>query len=135
MNTENKQYRIEKDSLGEVKVPIEAYYGVQTVRALENFPISGIRPHPIFTRSMVYIKKAAAKVNNELGCLDNEKSEAIINAADRIIDGEFKDHFLVDVYQAGAGTSFHMNVNEVLANIAHRIFRWGERKLFCHTPK
>ena len=91
MNTETKQYRIEKDSLGEVKVPVEAYYGAQTTRALENFPISGIRPHPISTRSMVYIKKAAAKVNNELGCLDNEKSEAIINAADRIIEGEFKD--------------------------------------------
>ena len=118
MNTEIKQYRIEKDSLGEVKVPIEAYYGAQTTRALENFPISGIRPHPIFTRSMVYIKKAAAKVNNELGCLDNEKSEAIINAADRIIEGEFKDQFVVDVYQAGAGTSFNMNVNEVIANIA-----------------
>lgn len=118
MNTETRQYRIEKDSLGEVKVPLEAYYGVQTIRALENFPISSIRPHPIFTRSMVYIKKAAAKVNNELGCLDNEKSEAIISAADRIIEGEFKDQFVVDVYQAGAGTSFNMNVNEVIANIA-----------------
>ncbi len=118
MNTEIKQYRIEKDSLGEVKVPLEAYYGAQTTRALENFPISGIRPHPISTRSMVYIKKAAAKVNNELGCLDNEKSEAIISAADRIIEGEFKDQFVVDVYQAGAGTSFNMNVNEVIANIA-----------------
>ena len=118
MNTEIKQYRIENDSLGKVNVPIKAYYGAQTVRALENFPISGIRPHPIFTRSMVYIKKAAAKVNNELGCLDNEKSEAIINAADRIIEGEFKDQFVVDVYQAGAGTSFNMNVNEVIANIA-----------------
>jgi fumarate hydratase class II/aspartate ammonia-lyase len=118
MNTEIKQYRIEKDSLGEVKVPIKAYYGAQTIRALENFPISSIRPHPIFTRSIVYIKKAAAKVNNELGCLDNEKSEAIINAADRIIEGEFKDQFVVDVYQAGAGTSFNMNVNEVIANVA-----------------
>jgi aspartate ammonia-lyase len=118
MNTEIKQYRIEKDSLGKVKVPLEAYYGAQTTRALENFPISGIRVHPIFTRSMVCIKKAAAKVNNELGCLDNEKSKAIINAADRIIEGEFKDQFVVDVYQAGAGTSFNMNVNEVIANIA-----------------
>ncbi len=118
MNTEIKKYRIEKDSLGEVKVPLEAYYGAQTTRALDNFPISGIRPHPISIRSMVYIKKAAAKVNNELGCLDNKKSEAIINAADRIIEGEFKDQFVVDVYQAGAGTSFNMNVNEVIANIA-----------------
>jgi aspartate ammonia-lyase len=118
MNTENKHYRIEKDSLGEVKVPMEAYYGAQTIRARENFPISGIRPHPIFIRSMVYIKKAATKVNSELGCLDIEKSEAIISAADRIIEGEFKDQFVVDVYQAGAGTSFNMNVNEVIANIA-----------------
>jgi fumarate hydratase class II/aspartate ammonia-lyase len=73
---------------------------------------------------MVYIKKAAAKVNNELGCLDNEKSEAIINAADRIIEGEFKDQFVVDIYQAGAGTSFNMNVNEVIANIAIESLGW-----------
>ena len=118
MNIEKKQYRIEKDSLGEVNVPIGAYYGAQTVRAQENFPISGIRPHPIFTRSMVYIKRAAAKVNNELGCLDDEKSKAIINASDRLIAGEFQDQFVVDVYQAGAGTSYNMNVNEVIANIA-----------------
>jgi len=124
MNTEIKQYRIEEDSLGEVKVPLEAYYGAQTTRALENFPISGIRPHPIATRSMVYIKRAAAKVNNELGCLDNEKSEAIINAADRIIEGEFEDQFVVDIYQAGAGTSFNMNVNEVIANIAIESLGW-----------
>ncbi len=118
MNSEKKQYRIEKDSLGEVSVPTDAYYGAQTVRARENFPISGIRPHPIFTRSMVYIKRAAAKINSELGCLDDEKSQAIIKAADRIIAGEFQDQFVVDVYQAGAGTSCHMNVNEVIANIA-----------------
>ena len=118
MDIEKKQYRIEKDSLGEVSVPRGAYYGVQTVRALENFPISGIRPHPVFTRSMVFVKRAAAKVNSELGCLDEEKSKVIINAADRIISGEFQDQFVVDVYQAGAGTSYNMNVNEVIANIA-----------------
>ncbi|MHC4321692.1 MAG: aspartate ammonia-lyase [Planctomycetota bacterium] len=118
MSIEKKQYRIEKDSLGEVNVPIGAYYGAQTVRARENFPISGIRPHPIFTRSMVYVKRAAAKVNNELGRLDDKKSKAIINAADRIIAGAFQDQFVVDVYQAGAGTSYNMNVNEVIANIA-----------------
>jgi fumarate hydratase class II/aspartate ammonia-lyase len=73
---------------------------------------------------MVYIKRAAAKVNNELGCLDNEKSEAIINAADRIIEGEFEDQFVVDIYQAGAGTSFNMNVNEVIANIAIESLGW-----------
>ena len=118
MNIEKKQYRIEKDSLGEVTVPIGAYYGAQTVRARENFPISGIRPHQIFTKSIVYVKRAAAKVNSELRCLDDEKSKAIINAADRIIAGEFQDQFVVDVYQAGAGTSYNMNVNEVIANIA-----------------
>ncbi len=118
METENNQFRIEHDTLGEVKVPIGSYYGVQTVRALGNFPISGIRPHPQFTRSMVYIKKAAAKVNNELGCLNNAISEMIIQASDRILKGEFQDQFVVDVFQAGAGTSFNMNVNEVIANIA-----------------
>jgi len=95
MNIEEKHYRIEKDSLGEVKVPTEVYYGAQTARALDNFPISGIRPHSIFTKSMVYVKRAAAKVNNELGCLDDEKSKAIINAADRIIAGEFRTNLLL----------------------------------------
>ncbi|MCP4369780.1 MAG: aspartate ammonia-lyase [Deltaproteobacteria bacterium] len=118
MNNKTQQYRIEKDSLGEVRVPVGAYYGAQTVRALQNFPISGIKQHPIFTKSMIYVKKAAAKINNELGCLDDEKSSAIINAADRIISGEFQDQFVVDVYQAGAGTSCNMNINEVIANIA-----------------
>lgn len=117
----NKLYRVEKDALGEINVPIKAYYGAQTVRALENFPISGIKPHPIFTKSMIYIKKAAARVNNELGYLSNDRSQAIIKATDRIIFGEFEDQFVVDVYQAGAGTSFNMNVNEVIANIAIEI--------------
>ncbi|MCP5003268.1 MAG: aspartate ammonia-lyase [Planctomycetes bacterium] len=118
MHNEEKHYRIEKDTLGEVHVPVGVYYGAQTVRALQNFPISGIRPHRTFTKSIIYVKKAAAKVNSELGCLDDKKSGAIINAADRIIGGEFQDQFVVDVYQAGAGTSCNMNVNEVLANIA-----------------
>ncbi len=118
MGITNNHYRIEKDTLGEVNVPEKAYYGAQTVRALENFPISGIKPHPVFTKSMVYIKKAAATVNKELGCLKNDIGEAIIKASDRIIEGEFQDQFVVDVYQAGAGTSFNMNVNEVIANIA-----------------
>ena len=118
METTDNQFRIERDTLGEIRVPKDSYYGAQTVRALENFPISGIRPHPKFTESMVYIKKAAAKVNNELGCLNKARSEMIIQAADRILKGEFQDQFVVDVYQAGAGTSFNMNVNEVIANIA-----------------
>ncbi|MFN3532596.1 MAG: aspartate ammonia-lyase [Candidatus Brocadia sp.] len=112
------RFRIEKDYLGEVKVPGEAYYGVQTARALENFPISGQTSLPLFTMAMVSIKKAAAMVNVELGCLDSKIGNMIILACDRILNGEFQDQFLVDVYQAGAGTSHHMNVNEVIANIA-----------------
>ncbi len=99
-------------------MPGDAYYGVQTVRALENFPISGQTSLPVFTMAMVSIKKAAAMVNVELGCLDSKIGNMIILACDRILNGEFQEQFLVDVYQAGAGTSHHMNVNEVVANIA-----------------
>ncbi len=111
-------YRIEKDSLGEKGVPEKAYYGIQTQRALENFPVSGLREHPIFIRSYVLIKKAAALANMELGALDEEKGEAIVAACDDVLSGKLMDQFAVDVFQAGAGTSFNMNVNEVLANRA-----------------
>ncbi len=111
-------FRIEKDYLGELKVPTDAYYGVQTARAVENFPISGQTSQPVFTLAMVSIKKAAAMVNVELGCLDSRIGNMIILACDRILNGEFHDQFVVDVYQAGAGTSHHMNVNEIIANIA-----------------
>lgn len=111
-------FRIEKDSLGEMNVPLTAYYGVQTARARENFPISGQTSLPVFTLAMVFIKKAAAMVNIGLGCLDEKIGNMIIQACDRIVNGEFRDQFLVDVYQAGAGTSHHMNVNEVIANVA-----------------
>jgi len=117
-NKKTDRFRIEKDYLGEMKVPAEAYYGVQTARAIENFPISGQTSQPIFTMAMVSIKKAAAMVNVELGCLDSKIGNMIILACDRILNGEFQDQFLVDVYQAGAGTSHHMNVNEIIANIA-----------------
>ncbi len=110
--------RIEKDSLGEKEVPREAYYGIQTRRALENFPVSGIREHPFFIRSYVLIKKAAALTNMELEALDEEKGRAIVSACDEVLSGKFMDQFVVDVFQAGAGTSFNMNVNEVLANRA-----------------
>lgn len=112
------EFRTERDYLGGMKVPVEAYYGVQTARAIENFPISGQTSMPAFTMAMVSIKKAAAMVNVELGCLDSRIGNMIILACDRILNGEFQDQFLVDVYQAGAGTSHHMNVNEVIANIA-----------------
>ncbi len=113
--------RQEKDSLGVKDVPQEAYYGVQTLRAIENFPISGLKPHSLFVDATVLIKKAAARVNTELGLLDKEKSKAILQAADEVLTGKLRDQFVIDAYQAGAGTSHNMNVNEVLANRANEI--------------
>lgn len=115
------EYRIEKDSLGERKIPADAYYGVQTDRARENFPISGLKPKTSYVEATVYIKKAAAKVNKALGLLDSQKADAIITAADEILAGKFREWFIVDVYQAGAGTSHNMNTNEVIANRAIEI--------------
>ena len=113
--------RIERDPLGEYAVPDDAYYGIQTARAVENFPISGLRaPAPLITAT-VFIKKAAAQANVALGRLDARIGGAIIQAADEILKGALTDQFLVDVYQAGAGTSHNMNVNEVLANRAAEI--------------
>lgn len=118
--------RIERDSLGEREVDDQAYYGVQTARALENFPVSGLRAHPSFLSGYVVLKKAAALANTELGKLDRGLGEAIVRAADEIIAGSLRDQFVVDVFQAGAGTSFNMNVNEVLANRGLEIL--GRRK-------
>lgn len=102
MNKKTRErFRIEKDYLGEMKVPGRAYYGVQTARALENFPVSGQASLMVFTLAMVSIKKAAAMVNVELGCLDSKTGNMIILACDRILNGEFQDQFVVDVYQAG----------------------------------
>ncbi|MEC4986097.1 MAG: aspartate ammonia-lyase [Oscillatoria sp. PMC 1068.18] len=124
MNAPN--YRIEKDSMGEREIPQNAYYGIQTLRAIENFPISGIKPLPTYVDACVLIKKATAIANGELGCIPQEISDAIAQAADEILQGKFRDQFVVDVYQAGAGTSHHMNINEVLANRALEIL--GEEK-------
>lgn len=110
--------RTEKDSLGEKQVPAEAYYGIQTLRAVENYPISGYRAHPKLIRAMGMIKKAAALANRELKLLDTSLAAAILEAADEVIAGKLDDQFVVDVYQAGAGVSFHMNTNEVIANRA-----------------
>jgi len=118
--------RIEKDSLGERRIPKDAYYGVQTHRAVENFPISGLRPKPAYVDATVHIKKAAAVVNKQLGLLDARKADAIVQAADEILGGKLREWFVVDVYQAGAGTSHNMNTNEVLANRAIEIL--GGRK-------
>jgi aspartate ammonia-lyase len=111
-------YRIEKDSMGERQIPESAYYGIQTLRAIENFPISGLKPLATYVDACLLIKKAAAIANGRLGCIPQEISEAIVTAADEILAGSLRDQFVVDVYQAGAGTSHHMNVNEVLANRA-----------------
>ncbi|MBD2183291.1 aspartate ammonia-lyase [Planktothrix sp. FACHB-1355] len=111
-------YRIEKDSMGERQIPADAYYGIQTLRATENFPISGIKPLPTYVDACILIKKATALANGELDCIPKDISQAIVQAADEVLSGKFRDQFVVDVYQAGAGTSHHMNVNEVLANRA-----------------
>ncbi len=111
-------FRIEKDSLGEVRVPAEAYYGAQTQRAINNFNISGLRPWRAFIWSMAAIKRAAAEVNRDLGLLDPKIARAIIAAAQEVIDGRWDDQFRVDPFQAGAGTSHNMNANEVIANRA-----------------
>ena len=113
--------RIENDSLGEVLVPSNALYGAQTQRAIENFPISGLKPRQAFIWSMGMIKRAAAEVNKDLGLLDSEKANAIIQAAQEVIDGKWNEQFVVDPFQAGAGTSHHMNVNEVIANRATQL--------------
>ncbi|UCE43263.1 MAG: aspartate ammonia-lyase [Candidatus Aminicenantes bacterium] len=112
---------MEKDTMGIVNVPAIAFYGAQTARALANFPISGLHSHPEMVRAVVLIKKAAALSNHALGRLEKRKSNAIGKACDEILDGRYQEQFVVDVFQMGAGTSFHMNCNEVLANIAEEI--------------
>ncbi|MEE9594762.1 MAG: class II fumarate hydratase [Candidatus Hydrothermarchaeales archaeon] len=114
-------HRVEKDTLGKVKVPLEAYYGPQTQRARENFSVSGIRLQRKFIRAQGILKEAAAKANTKLGVLDEKKGKAIMRAAREVSDGRFDEHFVVDVYQSGAGTSQNMNANEVIANRAIEI--------------
>ncbi|MAT96219.1 MAG: aspartate ammonia-lyase [Anaerolineaceae bacterium] len=129
-------YRVEKDSLGEVRVPAGAYWGAQTQRAIHNFPITGLRPYPAFVWSMAIIKRAAAEVNSDLGLFQDKEVEgkvvsgdamaqAIMMAADEVIDGRYADQFVVDPIQAGAGTSHNMNINEVIANLANEHLGYG----------
>ena len=113
--------RTEKDPLGTLEVPADALYGVQTLRAVQNFPISGLKPLPAFVDATVRIKRAAALTHKETGRLDSKLADAIVKAADEVLAGKYRDQFVVDVYQAGAGTSHNMNVNEVLANRANEI--------------
>jgi len=112
---------MERDPLGELPVPASALYGVQTERARQNFPISGLKPLPAFVDAVIWIKKAAAQTHRETGRLEPKLADAIIQAADEVIAGRHRDNFVVDVYQAGAGTSHNMNCNEVLANRANEL--------------
>src|SRR5256885_726741 len=118
-------FRTERDPLGELQVPSTAYYGVQTARAVENFPISGLRAPTDLVTATVLIKKAAAEANAQLGRPDAEVAAAIVRAADEILGGALRDQFVVDVYQAGAGTSHNMNANEVIANRAGEFLGTG----------
>jgi len=113
--------RMEKDSLGEKPVPAEAYWGIQTARAVENYPISGLRAHPRLVDAYMHQKRASALANRDAGVLKPEVANAIVKACDEILGGSLRDQFVVDVFQAGAGVSQHMNTNEVLANRAIEI--------------
>lgn len=118
--------RKEHDSIGSKEVPKDAYYGVQTARASENFRITNLKVHPALIENLALVKKAAARVNRDVGILENDKAFAIITAAEEIVEGSFKDQFIVDAVQGGAGTSINMNMNEVLANRAIEIL--GQEK-------
>ena len=122
----NNSYRIEKDTMGEVRVPKEAYWGAQTQRAIENFPISGIMFSRPFIKALGIVKMFAAKTNMELGKLDDRLGNAIVKASEEVIDGKFDDQFKVDIFQTGSGTSTNMNANEVIANRANELL--GEEK-------
>ena len=113
--------RIEVDSLGEIEVPAQALYGAQTMRAVNNFPITGLNPYRAFVWGMAIVKQAAALVHIDLELLDPERGQAIVQAAQEVIEGRWDEHFVVDPFQAGAGTSHNMNVNEVIANRANQI--------------
>ena len=118
-NIMTEEMRMESDSIGTMEVPKEAYYGVQALRAKQNFPFTGQSLHPVFIRNLAKVKKAAAQSNRNALALPADKAEAIIRACDEVIRGCFTDEFIVDAIQGGAGTSANMNMNEVLANRAN----------------
>jgi aspartate ammonia-lyase len=122
--------RTEKDSLGSKEIPVDVHFGIQTARAVENFPISGLRAHPSLIRAIAMVKEAAAEANRELGLVDAKTADAIIQAAQEVQQGQWDHAFVVDVFQAGAGVSFHMNANEVIANRASELLggKLGEYK-------
>ena len=127
--------RLEHDFLGEKLIPQDVYYGIQTLRALDNFHITGIpiKAEPLFVQALAFVKKAAALANKELGVLDSTIADAIVRACDRVASGEFDDQFLTDMIQGGAGTSVNMNANEVIANVALELLghQKGEYE-YCH---
>src|SRR4051794_23256492 len=114
----DESFRIEKDSMGEMKIPSRFLYGASTQRAVENFPVSGIRFSRDFIRVLALIKASCAEVNQKLGKLDAKITEAIVKAAEEIAAGRYDEHFPLDIFQTGSGTSTNMNFNEVAANIA-----------------
>ena len=116
-----QKFRVESDSIGEKEVPIDAYYGVQTLRAYENFRISGLKSHDEFIRAIVEVKKAAALTNKKVGVIPTNVADAMVQACDEILSGKFIENFIVDPIQGGAGTSFNMNANEVVSNRAIEI--------------
>ncbi len=124
--------RIESDSIGSMEVPLDAYYGVQTLRAYQNFRITGYRMHNSFVVSLAVLKKAAAITNMEIGTLDKKKGEAIVSACNEVIDGKFFDSFIVDMIQGGAGTSANMNANEVIANRATELLGGKKGEYLVH---
>ena len=121
MATASQNLRLEKDSIGTKEIPADVYYGIQTARAVENYPISGMKAHPTLVRAFGMVKQAAAEANKSLGLVDAKRADAIIQAAKEVVDGKWNGSFVVDVFQAGAGVSFHMNTNEVIANRAVEI--------------
>src|SRR6266568_5190252 len=124
-NTQDKT-RLERDSMGEMQVPIDAYYGASTQRAVLNFPISDLRFPRQFIQAIGQIKQAAAVVNSSLGTVDQKLAETIVQAAQEVIDGKLDAHFVLDIFQTGSGTSTNMNANEVIANRASELLG-GER--------
>ena len=116
--SDKTEYRVEKDSIGTKDVPEDVYYGVQSLRAAENFHITGLNMHPEIINSLAYIKKAAAITNCEINLLDKKIADAIVKACDEILAGQHHEDFIVDPIQGGAGTSINMNANEVIANRA-----------------
>src|SRR5207253_1986918 len=123
--------RIERDSMGEVAVPADAFYGAQTQRAVENFPISNLRFPREFIRALGLVKLAAARANMDLGLIDKKIGKAVAEAAQEVIDGKLDEHFVLDIFQTGSGTSTNMNANEVIANRASELLGGsrGSRKV------